>query len=255
MRAVYIADVLAKLGRDAERAIPTLIAALDRTPGVSWGHYINKLAAFGRAAVPPLVAALESGSEGVRMGAVYTLEVIGPAAAEAVPALIRCLKNKESSDTRSFAAGALGECGWGSEAALAALRGAMGDADRNLAAEAADAYYGLTGDSEAVMPALIRALGTSSNVLLTLAEIGPRARGAVPAILEVRDRDGVLTGSALIALTAIGPELAVPGIRQALGGRHELIRACAARALAGLGREAEPAVPELIAMLESDEVT
>jgi HEAT repeat protein len=90
-----VANALKKLGPEAEKAIPALVATLnDRDIGVS-GFAGQALRAIGGKAVPSLIEALQSDNYEVRWSAVEILGDIGAEANSAVPAL---RKIKESDD-------------------------------------------------------------------------------------------------------------------------------------------------------------
>ena len=83
-----------------------------------------------------------------------------------------------------------------------------------------------------------------------LAEIGPQAVDAVPALLQalMNEEDAGLRQAVSDALGAIGSE-AVPALVQALADEDERVRNAAARALKDVGPQAVDAVPALIQAL------
>jgi hypothetical protein len=104
-------------------------------------HAVERLAEIGPAAaeaVPALIEALRDSADDVRQGAASALGKIGPAAAAAVPALIEALRDSNN-DVRLEAVRALGEIGPCAPEAVAALRGARRDSDEAVCRAAADA--------------------------------------------------------------------------------------------------------------------
>ncbi|MHB1558173.1 MAG: HEAT repeat domain-containing protein [Isosphaeraceae bacterium] len=97
-----------------------------------------------------------------------------------------------------------------------------------------------------------------------LANIGPEARDAVPALIEALQSDAVATGKdeenynvltkapirliAAYALARIGPDAraAVPALTAALSGPDSRVRLTAAGALGRMGAAASPSVPDLV---------
>ena len=72
--------------------------------------------------VPGLIDALQDKDTGIRTASLDTLGVIGPAAKDAVPAIVRVLLNDKWMDVRTEAAKALGKIGPAAREAIAALK-------------------------------------------------------------------------------------------------------------------------------------
>lgn len=113
----YAAATLAKLGAEAEAAIPDLAILVKdadvevaRTAARALGH-------IGPLGVPALIEALDHPSRSVRREAVWALKGLGPAAQEAVPALIRVLDDPDTR-VRLSATHALGLIGAAAESAI-----------------------------------------------------------------------------------------------------------------------------------------
>jgi len=90
-----------------------------------------------------------------------------------------------------------------------------------------------------------------------LAESGPQAVDAVPALLQAlknEERDWALRQAASDALGAIGSE-AVPALIEALADEDEQVRRAAAGALRDMGPQAGDAIPALIQTLRDKDVS
>jgi HEAT repeat protein len=186
--------------------------------------------------VPALIAALgDANGLFVRQSAAVALERIGPAAAEAVPALIQALGDADE-NVRAKAAVALGRIGPAAAEAVPALIQALGDADENVRAKGAVALGGIGPAAAEAVPALIAALGDANenireSAAWALGKIGPAAAEAVPALIAaLGDTDKDVRAKAIAALRWIGPA-AVPALIQALSSADENVRANAVRAL------------------------
>jgi len=89
-------EILGSFGPAATDAVPVLAEALNSKFANYQEPAGTTLAAIGLPAVPALIEALKSGNSGTRASAAKALGKIGPAAKEAMPALISLLKSKDS---------------------------------------------------------------------------------------------------------------------------------------------------------------
>jgi len=207
-------------GPEARAAVPLLLEALKES-AYGLGPVADSLARIDpEALVAALIEALRRSDGTWRMQAAEALAGLGPVAKAAIPALIVALEHE----------------GWGAQKAAARALAEI-DLDASLSA----------------LVELLRApdLPTRRRGAQTLAEIGPKAEAARPALLEALDDDDaeVFTGAAS-ALAAIGPGAAVvPALIRALEGRRGWARDSAACILGGLGIEAVAALPALVRVL------
>jgi hypothetical protein len=127
------------------------------------------------------------------------------------------------------------------------------------AIEASCAFNALGQQASNAVPDLIRLLDQDlpalnhGMVILTLAEIGPPAKPAVPAIMRyLRAPDPVQRGQALYALGKVHPEpeLVVTNATRALGDADPDVRMRAAKALQSYGADARSSVPALLDALQ-----
>jgi RNA polymerase sigma factor (sigma-70 family) len=119
-------------------------------------------------AVEPLLTILKYDRENQRLLAIEALGQIGPTAREAVPALMKEVKDYNGSnlDMTVAAVNALGKIGSKANEAVPALIQAL-----DQASEFGGGHYYLIGKS----------------VIIALGNIGPSARDAVPKLVEIRD--------------------------------------------------------------------
>jgi uncharacterized protein (TIGR03067 family) len=209
---------LLRLGKQAEPAVPELIASLRAGQGGLLAALA--LGRVGKPAVKPLVALLQKAPGVDRTLPLCSLSWIGPSAGEAAPAVRKLLKSK----------------------------------DPNLVAWAA---YALARISPANRPAAIAALkqiidqrpGRSEFAPLLLVWLRPEAPGPlVPALVRELRTESCMFGeidrvTGAYGLAELGPAAgpAVPALREALADREPLVRALAAYALAKASSADRPA--------------
>jgi HEAT repeat protein len=178
-------DILELLGEDAQRALPVLADALgDPDRFVRWasaraiGHIGPRQAPF---AVPGLAKLLSDTDDNVRLAASATLEAMGAAAKDAMPALLKAI--------------------------------ATGDAETRVAAMYILISIGAENDGPAV-PALIESLGATdqrvrraaADVLGKLGPIAAPAEAALRHALEDDDQE-VRTNASEALLSILVPPL------------------------------------------------
>jgi RNA polymerase sigma factor (sigma-70 family) len=127
-----------------------------------------------------------------RQGAVMALGKIGP---EAAPALALAFNDGEIVNVRLWAAWHLGKMGSKARAQIPALEGALQDQCGLVRIEVARALWKISQHKETV-PALCAALkdedaSTRYRAAEVLAEMGPAAKRAVPALVEALKDNGV----------------------------------------------------------------
>jgi HEAT repeat protein len=209
--------------RNTPRAIPALIKALKvkvESP-ISFAYMIEGPAcrALGvQGAVEPLRQLLDDESDrswAIRGAAIDALAAIGPNAKPAEARLRRVMAEE-------------GRCGHRCAAACA--------------------LWKISGDADAMLPTLLKELkeGCAQDSAWILAQIGPAAKAAVPALTEALEQgDKSDRAAAAEALGKMGADAkpAVPALVKALG--DDSVRSSAAEALGRIGPAARDAVPDL----------
>lgn len=258
-----VIEALGMIGPPAAMAVPKLCDLLRHDED----EYVRSYAAEALGnicdprAVPVLIAAIEDNDAEVRWEAIYALELLGPQATEALPALVRLIKNgdeyawaaataigaidsqgsaapvliealsSEDVSLRRSSAIGLGRIRSKAAAAKAALKQNLQDEDLGARVDAAEAYWLVGGESENAVDAL-RSVLRSSNSWIddysaadALAAIGPAAQAAVPDLIKcLRSENGSAVTSAAEALGKIGPGAAsaVPALTEQLKKRDDL---------------------------------
>jgi len=253
--------------------VQRLIAALGDADKRVRESAAEALGEIGLAAVPALITALGDAEVNVRASAAKALEWSGPAAAEAVLALITALDdvdmlvcvNAAAALGRAWALGQIGPTAEILSKAVSVLIAALGDANTVARQNATRTLMQIRNAAEAlgwiglaiveVVPMLITALHDTDMLVRVsaadaLGEIGPAAVEAVPTlIIALGDAyNRMLRESAAKALGRIGPAAAeaVPALVIALGDGDAWVCAAAAYALGQIGPVAIEAVPALI---------
>jgi HEAT repeat protein len=196
------------------------------------------------------VAALIEEAKRKDRHAVDALGRIGPDAAAAVPTLAGLLADKSLGYHAAAALARIG--GAGAEALVAALK----DDDARFAAQEA-----LAGGGRGVVAALTSGLAEADpqarrTMVKTLAEIGPLAAEAAPALLASvateKDSPTRPPGSDVLEALAEMGTRAMPALIDGLTNQSTSVRLTAVLALKRLGPAAKPALPSLRTILRSD---
>lgn len=227
------AQALGEIGPDAADAIPVLAGLLEDFDDMHVlggvhvaGSASDALARIGPPAVSVLLEAFRHRDARVRREAAGALGHIGPAAREAVPALIGAAS--ADADVGPYAIRALGKIG---------------------------------PVNHAVVPAIVQALKspqeeTIISAMDAIGEIGPAARNATPALTPVMkdERMKIRIKAARAIWRVEGKSLEdVQRLTLALASDEVAYRMFAADALNALGPEAEEAVPALIGAIKDED--
>jgi HEAT repeat protein len=282
---IQAAQALAKIGPEANAAIPPLVKLLDNPQAASAAAFalrqlgpealqpvletwatqrsfnrpgvIQALSQFGpqaKPAAPKLVEALASPDARVRELAAHAVRQIGT---EAVPFLEKALVMPDSR-VRKTAAAILGEIGSAAESAIPALTQALRDSDLAVRIQAAQALWDVEHDADKIIPHLVDGLKDNQVALRRfsaklLVEIGRLPERVVPALrAALKDSDPMVRFDVAVCLCDI------PGHRKealtvlvpALTNRG--LRSQALDALSKAGPEAKEAIPAILDELYED---
>jgi len=160
-------------------------------------------------AIPALIEQLGDASAVVRAHAAHALGRIGAAAKPAAPALIRLVSDKDKRVRREVVR-ALCNIRPSPEVVIHLFSKLLREAEPEVRLYAMDA---MAREGKTVVPPLIEALGHEEVcywACLVLAEIGPDAEAAVPALAKLArsDQRPEVRREAVLALAAIGPKAA-----------------------------------------------
>ena len=218
---------------DGDR-LPTLIQDLkdeDLNVRLKALRGLGKLGPAAKEAVPAMVAAMKADNQ-VAFDAVEALGNIGPGAKEAVPALIDSLQDT-TKYLRERAAEALGKIGPGARTAVGPLEKALKDEGTNVRLWASFALIKITGNRSRYLP-LIKAVYLDKT---------PSDPFDVPRAV------------AIMVLEELGQDAggAVPELTEALTDTESapVTPERAARALGNIGPDAAAAVPRLIELAKT----
>jgi HEAT repeat protein len=241
----YAIRALADIGPSAKSAVPALKNALhDEEKGarVNVAKALWCILQQPDEVIPIFAAVLENGDSGERYEAAEQLKEMGSLAALAVPALIKALTDEEWT-TRSNAAEALGEIGSKATTAVPALIRSLQHDDNFLVQANAAQALGKIGDPKAI-PILIAALKNEDdsvrfNAITAIETFGPKAKEAVPALIQTVQNDEANGWGAAKALGTVDVEgISSPVLIDAIGDKNSTMRRFAAYGLQGIGRKA-----------------
>jgi HEAT repeat protein len=260
---IWLVQILAEIGPEAESAVPALLAELERVRDRSSYRFylIEALGGIGPSAKPAapalyrlLADLLSDGGKATDLATPLNLALIR-IGEPAVPLLIERLAHRDS-NVRLAAAALLGQLGPAAKPAIEKLSEIVKDHQLpdNLRQRAAIAFSRIDPDSPPVLPALIEAIGQQPNeVIAALRDLGPRAIAAMPHLIKLLDlHDHELsrdTCAVLIpALPQIDPEglFCLPALIRTVETRTGTERAWAVVALGQIGPPARASVPSLI---------
>jgi HEAT repeat protein len=244
--------------------VDALVAALDEEDDEISRATREALTRVGEPAVPALTRAMKTGGRHARLGALEVLFGIGPAARGAAPEVIAVLQDRRAAaQLRDRAISALSRIAAEEKTTVAILLGILEDDDDSLRAAAALNLVRVAPDDPAVVKGLAGALRDAGHVqaaraaAVVLERLGPKAKDALPALLEVLkspDGEPELRRGAAAALGALGREgePAVPVLTELAKDAKQspALRAAAADGLGRLGGSGAPTLPVFRELLD-----
>ena len=209
-------------------------------------------------AVPALQAILDEHSADLRQSSAAALEQIGPPAAASVPALLRVFQHDETAVVRRSAGLALARIAPSAsdviDAAAVAIRS---DVDPGARTSAAVVLIASGQAGRRAVPPLSAALDDRDAAVrlyaaAALAQLGEDDRARLIVMRTIQDNDSGLRAEAVALLPDVTVDRAglLPILSGTLHDADPEVRAASARAIATLGRIAEPLIPALWAMLQ-----
>jgi HEAT repeat protein len=263
---------------DALRALGVQKAKTDEFRTVDLGRYprtecwaaaatLDEAVSGGRGAVPALIKALKDrGSDSVQIAvrreAAKALGRQGPAAKEAIPALVESAKRDGDLHVRADAIRALGRIG--RDAVPDLIKLLKKDSDELTRADAATALGEIGKDAREGVPALVEALHERKDIvrLVVARAVGKmyvadkQLKTAFEALAQsaTHDPSDEVRSSAVETLATVGPE-AVPTLIQVLRKDSDWgARDSAAQGLGDFGKEAPEAALALVEALRDQKV-
>jgi HEAT repeat protein len=198
------------------------------------------------------IAALKSPDAAAKVAAINQLGAKGAKAAEAVPALTQLLADP-SAVVRGQAAHALGQIGEAAKVAAPELVKLVGDADPAVRRNVGDALRRIRPGPQVTVPLFAKLMSDSDpgvrlRAMNVLADAGEEAMPFLLAALK----DEKAAYWACLVLRDIGPKAkgAVPALAELAGGPRPEVRREAILALAAIGEAAAPATPQLAKALD-----
>jgi HEAT repeat protein len=240
-----VADTLAVMGAAAMPALIKSVENKDERVAIAAMNAVRQslqwhpknAKQFAKDGVPVLIEVFRIGQPRLRHEAASAIGEFGAEAKAAVPCLIDALKDKDEI-VRISAAHTLGSIGPDARPALLPLFQMLKTKDPSDFYWAAHALARIAGKDELVIRTLVDALNDKQLIAFSrgaaaaaLGVIGQPAKAAIPDLVKALRADEQFDARA-------GPRLAI----------------CSARALRGMGLDAESALPELSALLRDESV-
>jgi HEAT repeat protein len=246
-----VAFHLQRMGADSQARIMALLRAKDTDPGLRMAlAFAVDLRSRPELAVPLLAEELRSPDKAVRFFAARALGNARGAAATAVPSMATALADPDPS-VRLELASILLELGTAARPATRALEVALEDREPYVRATAAAALSKILSDPAFGLPVILPILEDWPNrsldrsaALRALEGRGRAAGPAVPALTRLLAEGGRTDRHSLILLLAeIGPaaRTAAPAIRKYLDDPDEWVRKAAQKALMSIETEEKTA--------------
>jgi HEAT repeat protein len=238
---VAVVGALGEMGTEGKEAAVKL-ARMFHDPSVRVREHVREaLAQIGPAAIEPLCDALGDDKPEVRLDAIKTIALFGPAAKKAVPTLRRTIKD-EDHRIRAASAEALGKMELDGEDAVPELLAALRDKKIGVQSEAVTALVLLTS---AGVPGLLQKIREADRkgrwaVPVAVAQVVDKVKKDFMALVkDLRDKDPQVRTRAAITLGELGPKAqpALPALLKLLDEDDPQLRLTAALVIARIERQ------------------
>ncbi len=247
---VPAAVALGQFGPLAAAAVPRIRALLANSRGEARVSLAQTLWRIDRdsSALAVLIALIRKEDFMVQARAFDALEEIGPDAKAAIPMLIEMLDHKNRF-LREHATKVLGRIGKEARTAVPALEKTLRDPVTSNRIEAAKALWRINR-AQVALTTLFEEAGNVADLshtfaVLALGEIGPEAKGGVPAMIEALNAD-TIWGKAVVAqaIGHVGPgaKAAIPRLIDIHNDLYNTERASFAEAIKAIDPEAGASV-------------
>ena len=206
---------------------------------------ISRMGPNAREAVPALINALTDKQTRIRHAAADALGKVGPAAMNALPALVvRSLRDADF-QVRLAALDSSNRIAPDEQRFLSSLSVSLTDKHKAVRFRAAELLLAKNRESTALFLTLTGLLREPDardrwHAIELLRKAGPEAAVVVPALIErLKDENNRVRGLAAIVLGEVGPAavLAVPAVREALKDEFSNVREAAAETLKKIAPE------------------
>ncbi len=207
-------------------------------------------------AVPALTKALDSDDVELQRRAARALAQFGKEAHSATPALGKLLDSPVPK-VRAYAVYALGKIGNGSNKYLPKLIKLIADEDATVRHEALEAMLEMDADPEVTLPIMVNVLENADHamVLPVLSDLAEQGDKAVPRLRKALQNEKAAYWACLVA-AEMGKTAApaVPELTAVLDSEDPEVRMHALIALGEIGPESKPALSKVLAALDSDKI-
>jgi HEAT repeat protein len=243
--------------------MPVTVSGLQPAPPVRLEALrgLGKMAPAAARAIPAILRLLKDKDPAIRAEAALALGLIAPGDVRVVGALAGALKDPDEC-VRRAAALRLGTAGPRAAKAAPILEKALDDEATDVRVEAATALWKITGKPGRTVAQLTRDLlhphaNQAPDNARRLGAMGPVGKAAIPILRQALEETGRLVSfEAAVALWRMTDRAEKPlqALRAGLRSRHNWARIAAAQALGSMGTAARPVASELRALLYSDDV-
>ncbi len=241
-------------GQDEAAALSQQLSSTDVQTRLTACRDLAQLGVKAQGAVPQLIKLLRANDVDEQRLAALTLASVGESAAAAVPALMDNLTAKDA-QARAAAAYALGKIGPAARAAAPALVTAAADEDSMVRHQVLAALRNIDPPHDLVVPLFAKMLGSvNSGEAATLADtLADAGAAAVPELVRALADKGAAYWACL-ALAEIGPPAApaVPALGKLLRSDEAEVRMQALVALAAIGEASRPLAPQISELVNQD---